>query len=43
MNFVVSWGDTDRFDGTAGTQPWFTTVEKNLVREIGNYEKQCEY
>lgn len=40
MNFVVSWGDTAGFDGTSGTQPRYTTVKQNLVREIGNYEKQ---
>lgn len=43
QNFVVSWGDTDGFDGTAGTQPRFSTVESNLVREIGNYEKQSSF
>ena len=43
MNFLVLWGDTDGFDGTAGTQPRFTTVEHNLVREIGIYEKQSSF
>ena len=37
---VASWGKTDGVDARAGTQPWFTSVTRNLCHEIGMYEKQ---
>ena len=37
---VASWGFANGVDATAGLQPWGTTVEENICREIGHYEKQ---
>ena len=37
---VASWGKTDGVDATAGTQPFGTSVTRNLCHEIGHYEKQ---
>jgi hypothetical protein len=37
---VASWGYTQGVDATAGLQPWYTTMDSNICREIGSAEKQ---
>ena len=37
---LATWGDTDGYDATGGTQPRFTTVEQNVMKELGLYQKQ---
>ena len=40
LSAMAAWGYTEEEDGTGGQQPRFTTVEGNIVREIGIIEKQ---
>ena len=37
---VAAWGRTDEWDGRDGRQPRDTLIRRNVVREIGIYEKQ---
>lgn len=39
-NAIATWGDTKGYDATAGDFPAFTTIEGNVMRELGIYEKQ---
>jgi hypothetical protein len=39
-NAIATWGDTDDYDGTAEEFPMHTTIEMNVFRELGIYQKQ---
>ena len=39
-NGITMIGSTDRIDGTSGNQPRYSTIAGNLLREIGQYQKQ---
>lgn len=39
-NGIATWGDTDGYDATAGNFPMHTTIQKNVFRELGIYQKQ---
>jgi hypothetical protein len=39
-NAVATWGDTDHYDATAENFPMFTTIQRNVFREVGIYQKQ---
>lgn len=39
-NAIATWGDTDGFDATAEEFPMYTTIRRNVMRELGIFEKQ---
>jgi len=39
-NAVVLWGHSRGFDATSGNQPWRTILERNVMRELGIFQKQ---
>eukprot|EP00547_Thalassionema_nitzschioides_P000788 CAMPEP_0194218324 /NCGR_PEP_ID=MMETSP0156-20130528/23532_1 /TAXON_ID=33649 /ORGANISM="Thalassionema nitzschioides, Strain L26-B" /LENGTH=846 /DNA_ID=CAMNT_0038947637 /DNA_START=140 /DNA_END=2680 /DNA_ORIENTATION=+ len=39
-NGIATWGDTDNYDATAENFPMYTTIQKNVFRELGIYQKQ---
>lgn len=39
-NAIATWGDTDHYDATAENFPMFTTIQRNVFREVGIYQKQ---
>jgi Right handed beta helix region len=39
-NAIATWGDTDDYDGTSENFPMFTTIQYNVFRELGVFQKQ---
>lgn len=39
-NAIATWGDTDKFDATAENFPMYTTIQRNIFRELGIFQKQ---
>ena len=39
-NAIATWGDTNTFDATAENFPMYTTIERNVFRELGIFQKQ---
>ena len=39
-NAIATWGDTEGYDATAENFPMYTTIQKNVFREMGIYQKQ---
>ena len=39
-NAIATWGETSGYDATEGAQPRFTTVQLNIMRELGLWQKQ---
>jgi hypothetical protein len=39
-NAIATWGNTDHYDATAENFPMFTTIQRNVFREVGIYQKQ---
>lgn len=37
---IATWGDTEGYDATAGTQPRFSLIEQNVMSNLGLYQKQ---
>jgi len=37
---IATWGDTDGYDATRGTQPRFSLIEENVMSNLGLYQKQ---
>lgn len=37
---IAMWGDTRKFDGTSREFPLDTSIEENVMREVGIYQKQ---
>jgi hypothetical protein len=39
-NAIATWGHTEGYDATSGSQPHNTLIQYNIMRELGIYQKQ---